>query len=429
MVRTTGTRASPDFRLLFEATPNPYLVLDAHFTILAANDAYCAATGLLRDQLVGHAVLEVIRSSSEDPDTSPALAESLDRVRRLGVVDAMPPTRYRVPAGASHDGVRTWCPVNTPVFGLDGALDFIVHRIDDVTGVMSLEEPGRDPEQDAGEASVVLRREEVAHVQTWLRGQLADRERAEEEVRELNAELERHLHDRTLKLRRYMGILQRYAYVTSHDLQEPLRCIIGFNQLLAARYAQQLDETAQEYIQYSVEGARRMQLLIHGLMDYTRSIEETGTLDRMEINAQRAFDDAMANIRLAIEESGAFITCEPLPCLRAERNALPQVFQNLLSNAIKYRHVNRASRIHASASRLTGEQDGWWQFTVADNGIGVEARYAEYIFQPFKRLFPEKAGSGIGLALCRNIVEGHGGRIWVESAPGEGATFYFTIPP
>jgi two-component system, chemotaxis family, sensor kinase Cph1 len=234
------------------------------------------------------------------------------------------------------------------------------------------------------------------------------------------AEVQRYTED----LRRSNQELEHFAYVASHDLQEPLRTVSSFSQLLSRRYQGKLDTDADEFIAFIVEAATRMQTLINDLLDFSR----VGTRGNpfAPVPCEELLRTATENLEAAITESGAVITHDPLPTLEADRTQLTQVFQNLFGNAIKFRRPEEAPRIHVSAAR----QRGGWQLSVRDNGIGVEAQYFDRIFILFQRLHgrDEYPGTGIGLALCKKIVERHGGRMWVDSEPGTGSTFHFTLP-
>jgi len=258
------------------------------------------------------------------------------------------------------------------------------------------------------------------------------------QLEQLNNELERRVTERTEELqqkieettqlnatlRRTNEELQQFAYVASHDLQEPLRMVLSFVQLMAKRYQGKLDTDADEFIGYAVEGAQRMEALIHALLAYSRvgTAGQEFTLTDCEAVLTQTLDD----LRKAVEESGAEVTHDPLPQVRADTVQLRQVFQNLLSNAIKFRN-QIPPHIHVSA-RQEGEH---WLFSVQDNGIGINPEYTERIFVIFQRLHTRREnpdGTGIGLAICKKVIERHGGRIWVESQPGAGATFFFTLP-
>ncbi len=228
---------------------------------------------------------------------------------------------------------------------------------------------------------------------------------------------------REMQLQRVNDDLQQFAYVASHDLREPLRTMMSYLQLLARHYHGQLDETAAEYIGYAVDGARRMQTLIADLLTYAQV--ETQGIEWTETDSEAVLEGVLRDLQLAVAESGAVVTHDPLPIVSAVPGQLKQVFENLFSNALKFRGPE-PPRIHLSAQR----QGMDWLFSVRDHGIGLDLKQRARIFQMFQRLHTSKEypGTGIGLALCKKIVERHGGRIWVESAPGQGATFFFTLP-
>jgi light-regulated signal transduction histidine kinase (bacteriophytochrome) len=225
------------------------------------------------------------------------------------------------------------------------------------------------------------------------------------------------------KLSRSNADLEQFAYVASHDLKEPLRAISGSVQILEQRYHDQLDSDGKEVIKHTVEGATRMQRLIDDLLTYSRLTTREGPLEPTDSTS--IFEEAKANLESAVGESRAIVSADALPTVRADRTQLLQVFQNLIGNGIKYRS-QRTPKIHVSAE----DRDGEWVFSIRDNGIGIAPQYAERIFRIFQRLHTrsEYSGTGIGLAVCKKIIERHGGRIWVESEPEEGSTFFFTLP-
>ncbi|MBB5774709.1 sensor histidine kinase [Nonomuraea jabiensis] len=230
--------------------------------------------------------------------------------------------------------------------------------------------------------------------------------------------------DQAEELRRSNGELEQFAYVASHDLQEPLRKVASFTQMLEQRYGSQLDERAKQYIQYSVDGAKRMQLLINDLLDFSRVSRMTG--GKSTVDTGKALDLALENLSAAIEDSEATVTRDELPVVRGNRVQLTQLFQNLVENAIKFR-AGAAPRVHIGVTR----SGGMWEFSCSDNGIGIEPKYADRIFLIFQRLHARDVypGTGIGLALCRKIVEYHGGQLWLDGeAEGQGATFRWTLP-
>jgi PAS domain S-box-containing protein len=235
---------------------------------------------------------------------------------------------------------------------------------------------------------------------------------------------EEHLVKTVWELKRSNDELQQFAYVSSHDLQEPLRMVSSYTQLLAKRYQGRLDSDADEFIAFAVDGCNRMQGLIQDLLAYSRAGNNAKTLH--ETSSESALKKALANLRITIEQSGAIVTHDLLPALTTDATQLTQVFQNLVGNAIKY-HGAEAPRVHVSATR-TGNNE--WIFSVRDNGLGIDPQYFDRIFILFQRLHgrDEFEGTGIGLAICKKILERLGGRIWVESQPEKGSTFYFALP-
>lgn len=226
------------------------------------------------------------------------------------------------------------------------------------------------------------------------------------------------------ELRRSNRDLEQFAYVASHDLQEPLRKIASFTQLLQKRYGGQLDERADQYIDFAVDGAKRMQRLIQDLLGFSRVGRMGGELTDVDLGA--ALAEAVGNLDEAVAESGAVVTHDELPVVRGESALLVQLFQNLVGNAVKFHHPDRAPRVHLSAQRV----DDAWQLECRDNGIGIDAQYADRVFVIFQRLHAKDVyeGTGIGLALCKKIVEFHGGRIWIESHDGDGTSIRWTLP-
>ena len=217
--------------------------------------------------------------------------------------------------------------------------------------------------------------------------------------------------------------LAQFAYIASHDLQEPLRMVASYMELLSRRYKGKLDSEADEFIAYAVDGASRMQRLIQDLLTYSRVASKK--MDPLEISSEDALQDALDNLRGAIEESDAVVTHDPLPTTVADKGQLIQIFQNLVGNAIKYRS-QLVPRVHISAAK---DDEKNWTFSVQDNGLGIDSQFFERIFGMFQRLHKreELAGTGIGLAICKKIVERHGGSISVESRAGQGSVFRFSM--
>lgn len=347
-------------RGLLEASPDPLVTISAEGKLTDINTAVETVTGLSRGELIG--------SSFSNYFTEPEKAEEgYKRVLAVGEVRDYPLTIRHVA------GKTTEVLYNATVY-----------------------------------------RDEAGYVQGVFAAarDVTEIRRAQERQRQLIAELARSNKD-----------LEQFAYVASHDLQEPLRMVSSYTQLLARRYKDKLDSDANEFIGFAVDGAVRMQTLINSLLTYSRvgrKGRQFENVDCHEIVAR-----AIVNLKTAVEESGALIVTGDLPTVNGDEVQLVQLFQNLIGNSIKFRG-DENPRVQVSAKR-DGPQ---WLFSVTDNGIGIDPQYHERVFVIFQRLNPrdEYSGTGMGLAICKKIVERHGGKLWVESTPGKGSTFFFTIP-
>jgi len=242
-------------------------------------------------------------------------------------------------------------------------------------------------------------------------------------LREEHERAQRDLAQKAEELARSNRELEQFAYVASHDLQEPLRMVAAYTQLLGEKYRGKLDEQADKYIGYAIDGARRMQTLIQDLLAFSRVGRQKDAFSLTDVNA--VVERALSNLAAAIQESGAIVKYGRLPVVLANGSQLAQLFQNLIGNAIKFRG-STVPQVQIAAEKQASE----WVFSVADNGIGIAPEYLQDIFVIFKRLHTrsEYPGNGIGLAICRKIVEQHGGRIWVTSQEAQGSTFKFTLP-
>jgi PAS domain S-box-containing protein len=316
-----------------------------------------------------------------------------------------------------------------------------------------LEHSRRDGKRIVVASRWVLRRSDNSQSQAVMEinNDITDRKRAEESLRKAHGELEQRVQERTRDLKtsnelleleiaerkraesvlaqqsaelaRSNSELEQFAYIASHDLQEPLRMVGSYVQLLERKYKNLFDAKGEEYIAYAVDGAKRMQMLINDLLSYSRVGTQGNEFALTDCAGVAGL--AIKNLQKAIQESGATITCDPLPTVMADRMQLLQLFQNLLANAIKFRG-EQCPEIHITAKQT----DGFWQFAVKDNGIGIEPRHFERIFLIFQRLNSRRhyPGTGMGLAICKKIVDRHGGTIWPVSEPGMGTTFFFTLP-
>ena len=257
-------------------------------------------------------------------------------------------------------------------------------------------------------------KQKVERANGELLREIADRTHAEDELR-----------TKTTELGRSNAELEQFAYVASHDLQEPLRMVSTYVQLFEKRFKGTIvDEKADKYIAYAVEGAKRMQALIGGLLSYSRVGAGDHATIRVDLNDTVGL--ALANLSQGLLETGALITRDPLPTITGEPTQLAQVFQNLIANANKFHRPDVKPHIHVSAAR----QGTYWVLSVKDNGIGIEPEFFDRIFVIFQRLHTraEFPGTGIGLSICKKVVERHGGRIWIESEPGAGTSFCFSLP-
>jgi signal transduction histidine kinase len=302
-----------------------------------------------------------------------------------------------------------------PVYRFDGLVKLL-------TGLASL-----------GTAAVLLRflpqilaipmPKELAAVNRALAQQVAINRKTEDDLRTLNEELERRVAERTAALERSNQDLSQFAYVASHDLQEPLRMISSYTQLLQRRYVSQMNEEAQSFMRFAADGARRMQDLVTDLLTYAQIDREAKPLAQVDV--RKAVDQAIEALKLIIAQEQAEITVDPLPVVLGDESLVAQVFQNLVSNSLKYRSAE-PPRIHIWA--VPGSTSTEWRFFVKDNGTGFDMQFKPRLFQMFQRLESQQAGTGIGLALCKKIIQHHGGRIDIESRVGLGTTVFFTLP-
>lgn len=261
---------------------------------------------------------------------------------------------------------------------------------------------------------------QILRLQTKLKEQNI---RLEQEIQERQA-IEQQLLELNREMKRSNQELEQFAYVVSHDLQAPLGNIASFAQLLQNRYPDKLDGKALQFIERIITGSLTMQQLIDDLLQYSRVGRMAQVFE--PVNCEQVLSQALANLETKIKETQALITHDPLPAIAGNSLGLLQLFQNLINNALKYHHPDISPRIHIRVSL----KEDMWNFSIQDNGIGIETQHLERIFQIFQRLHSDKdyPGTGIGLAICKKIVKLHGGKIWVESCPWQGSTFYFTIP-
>lgn len=386
---TERKRLENRFRATVESAPTAMVMIDAAGAIVIVNVETEKLFGYSRSELLGRHVEELIpeRFRAKHPDMR-ARFFAAPEARRMGI-------------GRDLFGLRK--------DGSEFPVEIGLNPIETEEGLFVL--------------SVIV--------------DITERKRLETVLRQTNEMLEQRVQQRTVeltaqaeKLRRSNEALERsnielqqFAYIASHDLQSPLRSISGFVQLLRAEYGGRLDPQADDWISRTVQSIQLMHTLIQDLLAYSRIESQARPLARLRFHD--IFNDAVSLLDAAITEAGARVTCDQLPVVIGDRSQLVQLLHNLIGNALKY-HGEDPPRIHVSAEHQNDE----WVFCVSDNGIGIEAQYYEKIFEIFRRLHnqQEYPGTGIGLAVCRRVVHRHGGKIWVESTPGRGSRFYFTIP-
>ncbi|MGO1288432.1 MAG: sensor histidine kinase, partial [Cellulosimicrobium funkei] len=275
-----------------------------------------------------------------------------------------------------------------------------------------------EPVVTSGPAEIADLAQDVEHMRVELVSQVAEIKASHEDA----ARSHELLAEQARELERSNRDLEQFAYVASHDLQEPLRKVASFTQLLKKRYGGELDDRADQYIDFAVDGAKRMQRLIQDLLGFSR-VGRTGT-ERVDVDLEDELRGVLEDFSEKIAESGARVTHDPLPVVVGEQALLHQLLANLVGNALKFRHPDRAPAVHVGVLA----RDTHWELSVEDNGIGIDAQYADRVFVIFQRLHAKDVyeGTGIGLALCKRIVEYHGGRIWIEPREG-GTTIRFTL--
>lgn len=349
------------FRQVWENSFDGMRLIDQKGDIVRVNEAFCKMVEMEREKLEGNSFADIYAKSREEK-----LAKGLSRFAKKIVVP------YTVEEFELWNGKKKWFEVSNCVLDFENREPLILSIFRDVT----------------------------------------ERKNFEEELKNTVNKLE--ISNKNL---------QEFAYVASHDLQEPLRMISNYTQLLSNRFSKNVDEKAKEYIYFVVSSAKRMQELIKNLLDYSRVTTQGKAFEI--IDSSEILENVLSRMRLSIEETGTKLIISSLPKIKGDSIQIEQLFQNLLSNSIKFRSNNEPV-IQISAE----DKDNLWLFSFRDNGIGIEQKFKDRIFVIFQRLHSQQEypGTGIGLALCKKIVERHGGNIWMESTPGDGTTFYFTIP-
>ena len=405
MSRTSGTVAPPDYRLLFETAPGPYLILTPDLTIAAVNEAYLTATMTKREEIVGRGLFEVFPDNPDDPAATGVrnLRTSLDRVRERRAPDTMAVQKYDIRRPESAGGgfeERYWSPTNVPVFDARGKLMYIIHHVEDVTEFVRLKR--LDGERHRLTAELRSRAEKM-EAEVYARAQeVAETSRLLEQA---NAELE------------------SFSYSVSHDLRAPLRAINGFSLALLEDYGTTLPPDGQALLARVRENTKRMAQLIDDLLVFSRLGRkplEMGPVDLASLMQSVVEEQRQADSKRAIE-----VVVHSLPATLGDAGLLRQALANLIENAFKFTRRQPKARIEIG-SRVEGAETVYY---VRDNGAGFDMKYATKLFGVFQRLHGESdfEGTGVGLALVQRIVHRHGGRVWAQAAVDQGATFYFTL--
>lgn len=415
-----------DFQKIFEFTPSLYLILSPELNILYANKSYEEATMKKKEEMIGCNLFDVFPDNPDDKNANgvSTLSNSLHLALKNKKKHTMAVQKYDIQRPDGIFEVRYWSPMNIPVLNSKNEIECIIHRVEDVTEFVSIKN-----ERESNENETLGLQKKVNEMEV----EIIKRSR---EIQELNFELEKKVNERTetllnreatlakqnKKLKNQNKELEQFTYIASHDLQEPLQSLISFTELLEKEFTEKLGDNGQFYIDFISKSSKRMQLLVKGLLDYSR----IGKEKKVTINCNQIINEVLSDMMITIKESNAEIIVSDLPILKGYATELRQVFQNLISNALKFRKKDVAPKIIF----LVKKQKNEWLFSVQDNAIGIDESSKHKLFVIFKRLHnrEEYEGTGIGLAHCKKIVELHGGTIWADSKLGEGSTFNFTIP-
>lgn len=393
-------------RVTLRSIGDGVIATDTGGNVVLMNSVAEQLTGWSQEEAMGMylpCIFRIVNEETRQPCVNP-----VEKVLQSGIIVGL----ANHTALICRDGTeRSIADSGAPIRDPGGTIIGVVLVFRDVTGLRKTEEELKDYRLHL-EALVEERTAELKQTNAQLAREVEDRTRAVTALEQTTSELQRSNRE-----------LEQFAYVASHDLQEPLRKVASFTQLLAERYGDRLDSDAKEFIAFAVDGAHRMQRLISDLLAYSR----VGTRGSpfAPVDGEAILQHAMGNLELAIQESGAVVTHTPLPTITGDAVQLVQLFQNLIGNAIKFRG-EATPQVHVSATRQGPE----WIFRVSDNGIGIDPQYFDRLFIIFQRLHSraEYPGTGIGLAISKKVVERHNGRIWVESEAGKGSTFCFSLP-
>jgi PAS domain S-box-containing protein len=416
-----------DFQKVIELVSSIYIILSTELNILYVNEALEKASMRKREDIIGRNLFEVFPDNPADKNADGVsnLSNSLHSVIKNKKQHTMAVQKYDIQRPDGTFEVRYWSPLNIPVLNSENEIEYIIHRVEDVTEFVLI----KNEQQNKDNINIGLQKKVSA-----MEVEIIRRSR---EIQELNFELENKVKERTetllkreatlakqnQKLLNQNKELEQFTYIASHDLQEPLRSLISFSELLEKEFIGKLGENGEFYSNFISKSSTRMQLLVKGLLDYSRIGREKKLV---EIDCNQIMKDVFSDMIINIKESNAEITVSDLPHLKGYETEIRQLFQNLVSHALKFRKKDVAPKIKIYVQKR--EDD--WLFSIQDNAIGIEESNQQKLFVIFKRFNnrEEYEGTGIGLAHCKKIVELHGGTIWADSKLEEGSTFNFTIP-
>jgi signal transduction histidine kinase len=411
-----------NYRELFEAAPGLYLVLDTELKIVAVTDAYLRATMTTRKDILGRGVFEAFPDNPDDrnADGVSNLRASLHRVLEKKVTDTMAIQKYDIRKPAEEGGafeVRYWSPFNVPVKDSDGNVKYIIHRVEDVTEFILLQE--KDTAQKEINERLKVLNDKMA-LELIQRGK---------EIMEANKALEAanaDLRIRTNELKRSNEELSRFAATASHDIKAPFRTVGAYLDIIRQKLGDGVTDKDIMHAFGRITAARsRISSLLDDLIEFSKYT--VSHVAPVAVPLDKVLSDVLKNLEQSIRESGAEVLVpQNLPVVKGHQSQLVRLFQNIISNAIKFQPEGSKPRIAISFR----EQGKMGEFVIRDNGIGIDPKYFNRIFSVFERLNrqDEYDGSGLGLSISKSIVENHGGKIWLESEPGKGTTFYFTLP-
>jgi signal transduction histidine kinase len=404
----TSSPPSPaiDFRVLFESLPMPYLVLDPQLLIIAASEDFLRTTMARREDIIGCHVFDVFPDKPNNGDATGVrnLRESLDNVLKNHLPDTISLQQHAICTPGETYEERYWSSVSTPILNEENELLYIILCAEDATEFVRGHKSLKGKEYD-----IYRHSQEI--------------EEANRKLHQANKEAENQRENLIERLMESNSELERFAYVASHDMQEPLRMIINFSQIIVQDYSDVLDAKGKEYLQLVADSGTRMRDMVDDLLEYAKLGHEAIT--SAQVDCALELGHVLENLGELIKDRGAVVTHGDLPVFHGNPVQFMRLLQNLIANAIKYQPAENVPKVHIEAQ--SRERD--WCFLIQDNGIGIEEPFIKQVFEPFRRLHCWEAikGSGLGLAVCKKIVDNHGGQIWVESVPAKGSIFYFTV--